>query len=332
VNYAEFLKAVDRGAVPPISLLHGTEPFLLEDALSRLTRVCCPDPALVSLNRECFDARETGAETIVRSALTLPCLAPARLVAVRESQALDARDSRALDQYVKNPNPSTRLVFLASGALPSTHWLLNLVPPAAVVSVRPPTGRELPEWLRRRATAHGFSLTEEAAQLLVQTVGEDLGALVGELEKAALWAGTEGGPVGVNEVKAVAGEHRLRSVFELTRALERRALGPALVVLEALLDSGEEPLGVLGMVTREVRLTWLAKEWLKKGRSAEEIARLLRRPAPAVETFLSRAEACSIAALRRQLSRCWEVERRLKAGGLPRPELTALLAELCEAG
>ncbi len=86
------------------------------------------------------------------------------------------------------------------------------------------------------------------------------------------------------------------------------------------------------MVTREVRLTWLAKEWLKQGRAPEEIARLLRRPAPAVEAFLSKADACSIAALRRQLSRCWEVERRLKAGGLPRPELTALLADLCEAG
>jgi len=159
-----------------------------------------------------------------------------------------------------------------------------------------------------------------------------LTALVGELEKATLWAGAAGGQVGVDEVKAVVGEHRLRSVFELTRALERRALGPALAVLEALLDSGEEPLGLLGMLTREVRLTWLAKEWLKKGKSAEEIARLLRRPPQVVDAFLARAEACATTTLQRQLSRCWEVERRLKAGGLPRSELTALLAHLCVAG
>jgi len=332
VDYTAFLRAVEADAIPPVCVVHGPEPFLLGDILAQLTRVCCPDPALVSLNRECFDARETAAETIVRSALTLPFLAPARLVAVRESQALGPKDSRALGQYANTPNPTTRLVFLASVGLQAAHWLLTLVPPGAVVPVRPPTGRELPGWLRARAKAHGFGLTEEAAQLLVKGVGEDLGALVGELEKAALWAGAAGGQIGVDEVKAVVGTHRLRSVFELTRALERRALGPALAVLEALLDSGEEPLGVLGMVAREVRLTWLAKEWLRKGKSAEEIGRLLRRPAPAVEAFLSRAEACSTAALKRQLSRCWAVERRLKAGGLPRPELTALLAELCEAG
>ncbi|MBI4560469.1 MAG: hypothetical protein HY724_00365, partial [Candidatus Rokubacteria bacterium] len=97
-------------------------------------------------------------------------------------------------------------------------------------------------------------------------------------------------------------------------------------------DGGEEPLGLLGMLTREVRLTWLAKEWLKNGKSPEEIARLLHRPLPAVEAFLARAESCSGAALSRHLSRCWEVERRLKAGGVARPELTALLADLCVAG
>lgn len=332
MDWTEFSKEVDRGVVPPICLLHGPEPLLLSDALAQLTRVCCPDPTLLALNRECFDARETGTEAIVRSALTLPVLAPFRLVAVKESQALLAKGSRPLEEYARAPNASTCLLFLAGEALPATHWLLKLIPPGAVVAVRPPTGRGLPGWLRLRAAASRLSLSEEAAQLLVQWVGEDLTRLVGELEKASLWAGADRDSVGVDEVKAVVGEHRLRSVFDLTRAVERRALGPALAMLEALLDGGEEPLGLLGMLTREVRLTWLTKEWLKNGRSPEEIARLLHRPLPAVEAFLARAESCSGAALSRQLSRCWEVERRLKAGGVARPELTALLADLCGAG
>ena len=33
-----------------------------------------------------------------------------------------------------------------------------------------------------------------------------------------------------------------------------------------------------------------------------------------------------------QLERCWDVERRLKSGGEPRAELTALVAELCAPG
>jgi len=332
VDYTAFLREVERGVPPPVCLLHGPEPFLLNEALARVTRACCPDPSLASLNRECFDARETGAETIVRSALTLPFLASVRLVVVRESQALASKDSQSLAQYAKAPSPSTCLLFLASALLPTDHWLLRVAPSDAIVAVRPPAGRELPGWLRRRAAASGFALSEEAARLLVQWVGDDLTALVGELEKAVLWAGATSGPIGVEEVTAVVGEHRLRSVFELTQALERRALGPALAALEALLDSGEEPLGLLGMLTREVRLTWLAKAWLRNGKSADEIARRLRRPPPAVEAFLARAESCATPTLRRQLSRCWEIERRLKSGGLGRSELTSLVADLCEVG
>jgi DNA polymerase-3 subunit delta len=332
VDYAAFVKAVERDTLPAVSLLHGSESFLLNDGLARVTRACCPDPSLVSLNRECFDARETKAEAIVRSALTLPLAGSARLVAVRESQELGQRESQPLAEYIKAPNPSTRLLLLAGEMLPANHWLLKLVPASAVVAVRPLAGRELREWLRRRAADGGFSLTEDAAQLLVQWAGEDLTTLAGELEKAALWAGAGGGRIGVEEIKAIVGEHRVREVWDLARALERRALGQALAVLEGLLDAGEEPLALLGILTREVRHTWLAKEWLRKGKSVDEIARRLRRPPGVVEAFLARAESCPTALLRRQLSRCWEVERRLKAGGVPRPELTGLVASLCEAG
>jgi DNA polymerase-3 subunit delta len=223
-------------------------------------------------------------------------------------------------------------LFLASELLPATHWLVKAVPAVAVVPVRPLPARELPGWLQQRAAAHACSLSEEAAQLLVQSVGEDLTTLVAELEKASLWAVSAGGRVGVEEVEAVVGQHRLRSVFELTTAVARRTLGQALGILEALLEAGEEPLGLLGMLTREVRLTWSAKAWLKNGKSPEEIARLVRLPLSAVETVLARAESCSWASLTRQLSRCWEVERRLKAGGFARSELTLLLADLCRAG
>jgi DNA polymerase III delta subunit len=127
----------------------------------------------------------------------------------------------------------------------------------------------------------------------------------------------------------VVGEHRLRHVFDLTRAMIARDAAAALGLLEALLNAGEEPLAVLGMLTREARAIWQAADALRAGRPADEIARSLRRPPAAAAALLERARSLSAPTAARQLARCWDVERRLKLGGLPRPELSLLVADLC---
>ena len=338
MDYRTLLKEIEQGRVPPLLLIHGADPFLIEDALTLIDRALFRDPSLAALDRELLDGEEAGVDAIVRAALTLRFLAPRRLVAVRRAQALSQKGSEPLVGYARTPNPTTCLLLLADESLGAQrdrradHWLLKMLPPAAVAEARRPTGAALTAWLRGRAAARQIELTDDAAQLLLQCVGDDLGALVGELEKAALYAGPGNARVDLAEVRAVVGEHRVRSMWELTRALERRQLGDALALMERLLAAGEEPLAILGAVTRELRLTWLAKEWAGQGKSAEQIARSLRRPVYAAESLLSRATALSGEALSRGLGQCLETERRLKSGGLPRPEITALLADLCVAG
>ena len=129
--------------------------------------------------------------------------------------------------------------------------------------------------------------------LLVQLVGDDLTLLLGEVAKAALAGGPDNRRVTPSEVRAVVGEQRLRHIFELTRAVAERDLGAALGVLGALLAAGEEPLGVLGMLAREARSVWQAREWLGQGRRDDEVARLLRRPPAAAAAVVALARALS---------------------------------------
>ncbi|HET8578899.1 MAG TPA: DNA polymerase III subunit delta [Methylomirabilota bacterium] len=331
MDYTGFLRAVEAGQVPPVALLHGPEPFLLADAITTLSRALFPDPSALTLSREIFDAREAGAEAIVQAALMLPWTGARRLVVARGADGLSARQGEPLAAYVTSPNPSTALLLLADEILDASHWLLKALPAAAVVAVLPPAGRQLVGWLRARAQADGFELSEDAASLLVELSGDDLTQLLGEVEKCALVGGAQNRRVGVAEVRAVAGEHRLHGIFELTRALVRRDVATALALLEALLNAGEDPLGVLGMLAREVRAAWQAAEALRRGRAPEDIARGLRRPPAAAAALVERARALGPGAGARQLRRCWDTERRLKLGGAPRSELSLLIADLCAA-
>lgn len=329
MDYAGFLRAADAGQIPPVALLHGPEPFLLDDAVAHLSRALCPDPSALDLAREVLDAGAAGAEAVVQSALMFPWVGSRRLVVAKGAGGLSARQGEPLLAYLKSPNPSTALLLLADDTLGASHWLVRALPPAAVIPVAPPAGRQLVAWLRARAEADGFELAEEAATLLVELSGDDLTQLRGDVEKAALAGGPDNRRVGVAEVRAVVGAHRLHGIFELTRALSRRDAPAALTLLESLLNGGEDPLGVLAMLAREVRAAWQAAEGLRRGRSAEEIARALRRPPAAAAALVERARTLSPGAPARQLRRCWEAERRLKLGGAPRPELSLLIADLC---
>jgi DNA polymerase III subunit delta len=334
VEYAAFVRQTERGQVPPVALLHGSEPLLLDDALALISGALFPDAGSAALGRDVLDARETSAEAIVRTALTLPFLGGMRLVAVRHAQLLPARQNEALVTYVRAPNGSSCLLLLADESLAAQrdrrqHWLLSVVPPGMVVEIGSPKSHELPRWLRLRAARDGIELEEDAARLLAQLVGGELGSLLAEARKAALAGGPHNRRVTEAEVKAVVGAQRLSGIFELTNAVERGQVGAALAALVSLLAAGEEPLRLLGLLTTDLRTQWTMKEALSHGQSVDEIARTVRRPRPVVEALLARAKAVPVNELARRFQRCWVAEQRLKSGGEPLAEMAVLIAGLC---
>jgi DNA polymerase-3 subunit delta len=332
VDYAGFLRSAERGQPGPVVLLHGADVQLLDDAVEAATRGLFRDLTEAGLGREVFDGREATVDVIVRSALTLPFLAGSRLVVVRRSQLLATRGGEALQRYAAEPNPTTCLLLLADEPLAASrerradHWLLRAVPPAVTVPLPSRRGRALEEWLRERAGRAGLTVSDDAARLLVQWVGDDGARLLAEVQKAALAGGADNRTVGVNEVTSVVGEQRLSGVFDLTRAVERRDTTLALRTLDRLLAT-EEPMLLLALLTRELRTAWTVVDLRARGQSMEQIARAVRRPAPVLDALATAAgPAASLAA---GLESCWRAERRLKSGGAATAELSVLVTELC---
>ena len=337
MEYAVFLRAAERGQPPPIALLHGPDEQLLDDGLALVERGLFADASERALGREVLEGDAVSVETVVRSALTLPFMTSRRLVVVRRAQALAARGAETLTAYARDPNPTTCVLLLADEGLTasrerrSDHWLVGALPASALVALPLRKGRALEDWLKQRAAAEGLTVSDEAARLLVQWVGDDGARLLGEARKAALLGGPEHRAVGAEEVTAVVGEHRIGEVFELTRAVERRDVGQALRTLDRLLAT-EEPVFLLTLLTRNVRVALTVRDLAAAGQTAEQIARAVRPvPPPVIEGIMARVGGAAGAALPRQLARCCEVDWRCKSGGQARAELTALVVELCGA-
>jgi DNA polymerase III subunit delta len=334
VDYTAFMRSATGGRPPALALLHGADAQLLDDAVAAATRGLFPEATQVALGREVLEGAETTGEAVVRAASTLPFMTAMRLVVVRRAQALPPKAADALAAYGRDPNPSTALLLLADEPLGASrdrrtdHWLLQAMPPAAVVTLPVREGRSLEAWLRERAAAEGLTIGEEAARLLVQWVGDDAAMLLGEARKAALAGGAGIASVGVKEVTAVVGEQRLSGVFDLSRAVQRREVGPALRTLDRLL-AAEEPIRLLALLVADVRATMTVADLAARGQAVEQIARVVRKPAHVVDAIARGPGAASRATLSHRLARCWEVERRLKSSADARAELAALVVDLC---
>jgi DNA polymerase-3 subunit delta len=336
VDYAAFLQAAERGQPPAVVLLHGTDEQLLDDALDMVTRGLFADPTERALGREVLEGEEVSVEAVTRAAATLPLMTRRRLVVVRRAHLLPARERETLTAYARDPNPTTCLLLLANHELPAArgrvdHWLLSALPAAAVVGLPIRRGRGMEDWLKQRAAAEGLTVADDAARLLVQWVGDDGARLLGEVRKAALAGGPDNRRVGVSEATAIVGEHRVREIFDLSRAVERRELAQALRLLDQLLAT-EDAMPLLALLTRSVRIAAIVRALAARGQSSAQIVPAVRpTPQSVIEAIMARVAGVSEASLLAQLERCWQAEWRCKSGGEPRAELTALVADLCTA-
>ena len=336
MDYAAFLQAAERGQPPAVILLLGTDEELLDDALDMVTRGLFADLTERALGREVLEGEEVSVEAVTRAAATLPLMTRRRLVIVRRAHLLPTREREALTAYARDPNPTTCLLLLADEVLPAArgrvdHWLLGALPAAAIVGLPIRRGRGVEDWLKQRAAADGLTVADDAARLLVQWVGDDGARLLGEARKAALAGGPDNRRVGVSEVTAIVGEHRVSAAFDLSRAVERRELAQALRLIDQLLAT-EDAMPLLALLTRSVRIAAIVRALAARGQSSAQIAPAVRpTPVPVIEAIMARVAGVSEASLLAQLERCWQAEWRCKSGGEPRAELTALVADLCTA-
>src|SRR3989442_8070187 len=97
------------------------------------------------------------------------------------------------------------------------------------------------------------------------------------------------------------------------------------MTLERLLTN-EEPMRMLALLARVLRMAWTVRALTEQGQSPAEIARDLRLPPAVVET-LGRGDPA--ARLAEKLARCWDVERRGKSRGGPRAGAAGLVAPPC---
>src|SRR5262249_42472097 len=102
------------------------------------------------------------------------------------------------------------------------------------------------------STQHGKQLTAAAARLLVDLVGGEMGLLAQELTKLAIYIG-EGKRIDVADVDKLVGNSRTADTWKNFDAIGSGRMAEGLGILDRLLEQGENPIGILGAMSWQLR-------------------------------------------------------------------------------
>lgn len=313
-------------AKPTFYVLHGDDEFTRSETLADFRRRLGVETA--DLNTTVLNGRKLTLGQLRHACDAIPFLADKRLVIVegllsaltpRKEQELPETKRELLDgllDYLPHLPPTTRLVLVEDHAIAARHPILLLAKKEKqgyVKRFERPDGRDLPQWIRRRVRQYNGRIESKAAHQLAAVVGADLRLLDQEIDKLVTYAGPDR-TVTETDVGRLVPYTQDAVIFDLVDALGHRDGSTASKTLHRLIDEGEHPLALLGMIIRQFRLLIQVKALKQDGASPREIAKSLGiHPFPAgkLHTQATHFTAGQLEKVYRHLS---EIDLEIKTG------------------
>jgi DNA polymerase III subunit delta len=246
-----FLEQPPKGAPGSVYVVFGDEAFLKRQVLEALReQILGEGDEGFALAR--YSGDSAAYAEVIADVETVPFLAPRRLVIVDGADAFVSKYRGYLEKFVAKPSTTGTLV-LEVKSWPSNTRLAKLLDVNATLVCKSLTGQQLPGWcVRRFKQQHGKVLTQQAARLLIDLVGNELGMLDQELAKLASYAG-EGKQVDFDDVDKLVGRSRMADTFKIFELIATANSADALRMLDRLFDQGEDALRILGAFSYELR-------------------------------------------------------------------------------
>ncbi len=240
-----------------VTLVKGDDPALVAQAAHTLVEelVGDDDPSLVVEEFGGPGAEELDVGAVIDACTTPAFLVPRRVVVVRDVGQLNAADARRLNDYLKEPLPTTALVLVSGGgkAVPTSLSKAAGAAGRVVDTSVGRTSRDRSQWLSDHFRAGPVRLDAAAQKAAAEHLGSDMGRLAGLLDMLAAAYGA-GASVSVAELEPFLGHAGSLAPWDLTDAIDAGRTATALSVLRRLLAAdGAHPLVVMANLHRHYR-------------------------------------------------------------------------------
>ncbi len=313
-------------------ILHGENEFQRQEAVRAIIGKSGLAPDLRDYNTEILTDATVTPGRLRQAFSTIPFLGDVRVVIAREwLSKVRGRSAEELVATLGDVPPTTWLIFDEGKSLSLKHPALAQAKHlnVQVHHFALPNPRELPTWIIQRAQAYGGRIDTRAAALLAQNIGGNLRLLDQEIRKLLLYTGDRKDITSEDVQIMVPYVQSADVIFQMVDAVGQRDARQAASYLHRLLEVGEHPLGIFGMVVRQFRLL-IQVRWLSDRRhTQQQIATRLKLHPFVARKIHAQSDQFNPAQLRVAYRLLMETDLAIKRGQMPAESaLDVLVAQL----
>lgn len=226
-----------------VTVILASDEFIASEALDRLRAEAAAEELAV-------EEIDPGDPQAILYALDTPSLfGGGRFVLVRGAESLDADTQDAIEAWAKNPPDGVALAMMASGT--TAQKLAKRFPAGSIVKAESVPPWKAAEWAVKRAKEKGRRMAGPAAAALVDSIGSDLRDLAAAIDR--LVETTKGATIELDQVQErFTGVES--KVYQFVDSVFDRDLPLARKRLHGLLDQGENPIGLIAALGRQLRV------------------------------------------------------------------------------
>ncbi|MCF6158086.1 MAG: DNA polymerase III subunit delta [wastewater metagenome] len=260
-----------KGKILPIYVFFGNEEFFIHEALSAV-KACLlrgTDPAISLVE---FEGSGTPGGTIFDELRTIPFFASKnKVVIVEGADTFVEKNRQLLERYLQSPARHSHLI-LVNNKWDKRMKLAALVDKVGIsVECKKLKDYQIPGWISTRTKFYKKTITTKAAQIVAENVGNNLAILDKHIEKLSIYLGDRP-TIDENDVEALVGIDRNRTVFELTDAVAQRDILSSLKILNQMLNHGEDSVRIISLLAWQIKRLWRAKQLLRQGTDESKVA------------------------------------------------------------
>lgn len=248
----DFLKDPSKVPVKPVYAVFGDDVFLRRESLATIRRqILHGDDEEMGLTR--FAGENASLADVIDEVRTIPIFAKRKVVIVDGADPFVTAHRKELEAYVEHPSTAGVLVLAVKVWPSNTKIAKNLEKVGLSIECKGPQERVLGPWLVHMAKIRSeVRLDSDAAALLIELVGTEVGLLISEIEKLAVFVGTKA-RIQRDVVAKMVGAGRIEDVWNVLNAATMGRGALALDLLDRLLGAGEHPIGLLAAMSASLR-------------------------------------------------------------------------------